>query len=161
MANINEKIVNFSFISHLGKSYQLSDFLGKKVVFYYYYQNDDGWSLKQALDYKAFYEEFESLNTVIIGVSINTNKSNQAFALKHQLPFILVSDENIEIAKIFDAFATREVLNVKRKMVVRSTFLINETGKLEKEWKPTIANNDADVVINYIKESKVRKEEVI
>lgn len=154
MIQNENKIEDFDFKDHLNNNYYLSDFLGKKVVFYFYYQNEEGWCLEEALNFKLLNDEFDKYNTVIIGVSENEIESNLKFVKENDLPFILVSDKDLKIAKTFNAFSLRKVLKKEYYLPIRSTFLINEEGYLIKEWKPASVNNNALEVLNFIKYNK-------
>ena len=93
---------DFSLIGSDNKEHKLSDYRGRRVILYFYPKdNTPGCSL-EAQDFKNHYQKFLDNNTVILGVSRDSLKSHDKFITKYDLPFILLSDENEEVCKLYD-----------------------------------------------------------
>ena len=92
MLNIGEKAPNFTLPDKDGNQVSLSDFLGKKVILYFYPKDNTPGCTKQACGFSENIEEFEENNTIVIGISKDSQKSHQNFIQKHNLKIILLSD---------------------------------------------------------------------
>ena len=122
---------DFSLMGSDGKEHKLSDYKGKRVILYFYPKdNTPGCSL-EAQDFKAHHEEFLNKNTVILGVSRDSLKSHDKFITKYDLPFILLSDENEEVCKLYDVLKEKNMFEKKVFGIERSTFVIDEGGKIQ------------------------------
>lgn len=122
---------DFSLMGSDGKEHKLSDYKGKRVILYFYPKdNTPGCSL-EAQDFKAHHEAFLNKNTVILGVSRDALKSHDKFITKYDLPFILLSDENEEVCKLYDVLKEKNMFGKKVFGIERSTFVIDEDGKIQ------------------------------
>ena len=92
---------DFTLPDETGNEYSLKDFAGKKIVLYFYPKDDTPGCTKEACGFKDNHSEITSKGAVVIGISKDSVKSHQKFKLKYNLPFILLSDENGKIMKIF------------------------------------------------------------
>ena len=128
MLEINSKAPQFTLPDKDGKMISLSSFIGEKVILYFYPKDNTPGCTKQALLYKEKYEEFVDKNTVVIGISKDSIKSHQKFATKFELPFILLSDTSVEVIKAYDVWKEKKFMGKTYMGVVRSTYLINESG---------------------------------
>ena len=122
---------DFSLIGSDNKEHKLSDYRGKRVILYFYPKdNTPGCSL-EAQDFKNHYQKFLDNNTVILGVSRDSLKSHDKFITKYDLPFILLSDENEEVCKLYDVLKEKNMFGKKVFGIERSTFVIDKDGKIE------------------------------
>ena len=110
----------------------LSDFRGKKVVLYFYPKDNTPGCSRQAQAFAALYEQFKNLNVQIIGVSRDSALSHQKFADKYSLPFILLSDPELEAIQAYGVWQEKKLYGKISMGVTRSTFLIDEEGNIEK-----------------------------
>ena len=110
----------------------LSDYLGKKVVVYFYPRDNTPGCTKQACSFRDNYEEFKSKDVVVIGISKDSIKSHTNFAKKHDLPFILLSDSELEAIKAYDVWQEKKLYGKVSMGVVRTTYIIDENGMIEK-----------------------------
>lgn len=134
-----------------GKEISLDDFKGKNVVLYFYPKdNTPGWT-NEALEFMEFHKEFEENNTVILGISKDSLKSHQKFRDKHNLPFLLLSDETCEVHDMFDVRKKKTMFGKEYLGVVRSTFVFDTEGNLIKEFRNVKASGHAKDVLEFVK----------
>lgn len=143
MLEINSKAPQFTLPDKDGKMISLSSFIGKKVILYFYPKDNTPGCTKQALLYKEKYEEFVDKNTVVIGISKDSIKSHQKFATKFELPFILLSDTSVEVIKAYDVWKEKKFMGKTYMGVVRSTYLINESGIITHAFENVSPDQDA------------------
>lgn len=139
MLSINTLAPDFSLIDKDGVSHKLSDFLGKKVILYFYPKDNTSGCTKQALNYKDLFNDIIDKNAVIIGISKDSKKSHMNFVSKYDLPFILLSDENLEAIKAYDVWHEKKLYGRTYMGVVRTTYIIDEKGYIisaEENVKP-------------------------
>ena len=130
-----------------GKMVSLSDFLGKKVVLYFYPKDNTPGCTRQACAFAAAYSEFEKKNAVVIGISKDSVSSHEKFAGKYNLPFILLSDPELQSIQAYGVWQEKKLYGKTSMGVVRTTFLIDEKGiivKVMPKVKPD--TNAADVL---------------
>lgn len=143
MLEINSKAPQFTLPDKDEKMISLSSFIGKKVILYFYPKDNTPGCTKQALLYKEKYEEFVDKNTVVIGISKDSIKSHQKFATKFELPFILLSDTSVEVIKAYDVWKEKKFMGKTYMGVVRSTYLINESGIITHAFENVSPYEDA------------------
>lgn len=152
--NINEKSPNFELPSSSGKNVSLSDYLGKKVILYFYPKdNTPGWAT-EAGNFRDYIEEFKGMSTVVLGVSKDSIKSHLKFIEKYDINFELLSDESLEVNKLYDVWQLKKMMGKEYFGTVRSTFIINEEGILVKEFRKVRVKGHAKEVYDFVKEMK-------
>lgn len=137
----------FTLADKDGKTVSLSDFLGKKVVLYFYLKDNTPGCTRQACAFAAAYSAFEAKNAVVIGISKDSVSSHSKFAEKYNLPFILLSDPELQAIQAYGVWQEKKLYGKTSMGVVRTTFLIDEEGKVRKvmpKVKPD--TNAADVL---------------
>ena len=122
----------FTLANKDGKIVSLSDFLGKKVVLYFYPKDNTPGCTRQACAFAAAYSEFEKKNAVVIGISKDSVASHEKFAEKYNLPFILLSDPELQAIQAYGVWQEKKLYGKTSMGVVRSTFIIDEQGKILK-----------------------------
>ena len=132
MLQAGNKAPDFNLKDKDGNNVALSDFRGKKVVLYFYPKDNTPGCSRQAQAFAALYEQFKNLNVQIIGVSRDSALSHQKFADKYSLPFILLSDPELEAIQAYGVWQEKKLYGKISMGVTRSTFLINEEGNIEK-----------------------------
>ena len=115
-----------------GKMVSLSNFLGKKVVLYFYPKDNTPGCTRQACAFAVAYSEFEKKNAVVIGISKDSVSSHEKFAEKYNLPFILLSDPELQAIQAYGVWQEKKLYGKTSMGVVRTTFLIDEQGKIMK-----------------------------
>ena len=147
MLEVNQKAPVFTLKNQNEQDVSLSDFSGKKVVLYFYPKDNTPGCTQQALGFKELFEEFNNKNTVIIGISKDSILSHQKFIEKYQLPFILLSDPNLDVIKLYDAYGEKKLYGKVSMGVIRTTYVINELGFIEKIYKKVKAKENASEII--------------
>ncbi len=151
MLNIGDKAPNFILKDKDGKDVSLNDFLGKKVVLYFYPKDNTPGCTKQACGFSEYIKDFEDNNTVVIGISKDSLKAHQNFIQKYDLKIILLSDEKREAIEAYGVWQEKKLYGKVSMGVVRTTFVINEQGNIEKIYDKVKAAKNPEETLNYIK----------
>ncbi len=151
MLSAGTKAPDFSLKDQFGKYVSLTDFLGKKVVLYFYSRDNTPGCSRQACAFAGAYEEFMSMDAVVIGVSKDSVASHVKFAEKYSLPFVLLSDPELEAIKAYDVWQEKKNYGKVSMGVVRSTYIIDEQGIIEKVMPKVKPDTNAADVLNYLK----------
>ncbi len=152
---IGEKAPAFSLKSNAGEIVQLKDFLGKNVVLYFYPKDMTPGCTTQACDFRDRHEDFSSINAVIIGVSPDPVNRHEKFVEKHNLPFLLLADENHEAAEAYGVWKLKKNFGKEYMGIERSTFIINEEGVLVKEWRGVKVKGHVEEALLFLKENSL------
>ena len=144
------KAQNFTLPDKDGNSVSLSDFLGKKVVLYFYPKDNTPGCTRQACAFAAAYEGFKAKNVVVIGVSKDSVASHQKFAAKYDLPFILLSDPELQAIQAYDVWQEKKLYSKVSMGVVRSTYVIDENGVIEKVMPKVKPDTNAAEILEYL-----------
>ena len=158
MATLKEgnKAPDFTLADARGKKVKLSDFKGKKVILYFYPRDNTPGCTQEACDFRDRNKDFEKSNTLVIGVSPDTTTSHQGFLAKHELPFILLSDPDKKVAEKYGVFQEKNMYGKKVMGIERSTFLIDEGGKLVKEMRKVKVKGHADLLLGMVQKQPIR-----
>ena len=144
------KAPNFTLPDKDGNPVSLSDFLGKKVVLYFYPKDNTPGCTRQACAFAAAYEGFKAKNVVVIGVSKDSVASHQKFAAKYDLPFILLSDPELQAIQAYDVWQEKKLYGKVSMGVVRSTYVIDENGVIEKVMPKVKPDTNAAEILEYL-----------
>lgn len=125
-----DKAPAFSLPDASGATHSLSDFSGKKVIVYFYPKAMTPGCTTQACDFRDNMEAFTGKGFVVIGVSPDPGKDLQKFADTENLPFLLLGDESKETLNAYGAFGTKNMYGKEVQGVIRSTFVIDESGTI-------------------------------
>ena len=128
MLEIGTKAPQFTLNDQDGNEISLSDFKGKKVVLYFYSKDNTPGCTRQACAFAGAYEAFKSKDIAVIGVSKDSVTSHKKFAEKYELPFILLADPELQAIKAYDVWKEKKLYGKVSMGVVRSTYVIDETG---------------------------------
>lgn len=150
MLKVGDKVKDFTLLDFNGKSHTLSNHLGKKVVVYFYPKDKTPGCTKQACDFRDNYHEIVNNNVILLGISPDNAKSHERFIDKYNLPFTLLSDDTKEVATYFGAFGEKNMYGKKVMGIIRSTFVIDEKGVIEKVWHPANSSSNPLEVVNYL-----------
>ena len=150
MLEIGAKAPDFTLFDKDGNSVSLSDFLGKKVVLYFYPKDNTPGCTRQACAFAASYEAFKALDAVVIGVSKDSVISHAKFAAKHDLPFILLADPELEAIKAYDVWQEKKLYGKVSMGVVRTTYVIDENGVIEKAMPKVKPDTNAEEILAYL-----------
>ena len=151
MLETGTKAPAFSLNDKDGKVVSLSDFMGKKVVLYFYPKDNTPGCTRQACAFAAAYEDFKTLDAVVIGVSKDSEASHRKFAEKYGLPFLLLSDPELKAIQAYGVWQEKKNYGKVSMGVVRSTFIIDEKGLIEKVMPKVKPDTNAAEILAYLK----------
>lgn len=150
MLAIGEKAPEFSLLNQEGAEIRLSDFLGKKVILYFYPKDNTPGCTRQACAFAQSYEQFKTLDAVVIGISKDSVASHQKFAVQNGLPFILLSDPDRLAIEAYDVWKEKKQYGKISMGVVRTTYVIDEAGFVEKVMPKVKPDTNALEILNYL-----------
>ena len=150
MLEAGMKAPDFTLFDQNGNSVSLSDFLGKRIVLYFYPRDNTPGCTRQACAFAGSYEAFKSRDTVVIGVSKDSVASHVKFAAKYELPFILLSDPELQAIKAFDVWQEKKLYGKVSMGVVRATYVIDENGMIEKVMPKVKPDTNAAEILAYL-----------
>ena len=125
---------NFKLLDQDGVEHQLSDYSGQSVVLYFYPKDDTPGCTREAKEFSEKLSDFESQNTVVLGLSRDTVKKHKSFCDKHQLTVTLLSDVEPFVTEQYGVWQEKKNYGKTYMGIVRSTFLISEKGVIKKKW---------------------------
>lgn len=134
-----------------GNQVSLSDFSGRRVVLYFYPKDNTPGCTRQACAFAAAYEDFKSLDAVVIGVSRDSAASHRRFAQKHGLPFLLLSDPELNVIQAYGVWQEKKLYGKVSMGVVRTTFVIDESGVIEKVMPKVKPDTNAAEILAYLR----------
>lgn len=152
MLEIGMKAPAFTLFDKDGNAVSLSDCLGKKVVLYFYPKDNTPGCTRQACAFAAAYEGFKSKNVVVIGISKDSVASHQKFAQKYDLPFILLSDPELQAIQAYGVWQEKKLYGKVSMGVVRTTFIIDEQGNIEKVMPKVKPDTNAAEILSFLGE---------
>ncbi|MGN0965679.1 MAG: thioredoxin-dependent thiol peroxidase [Dysosmobacter sp.] len=144
------KAPDFTLPDKDGNSVSLSDFTGRKVVLYFYPKDNTPGCTRQACAFASAYEGFKAKSVTVIGVSKDSVASHQKFAAKHGLPFILLSDPELQAIHAYDVWQEKKLYGKVSMGVVRSTYIIDENGIIEKAMPKVKPDTNAAEILEYL-----------
>lgn len=150
MIKIGSKAPSFSLPSNDGNTYSLEALAGKKFVLYFYPKDDTPGCTVEAQEFNELAAEFKKKDALVFGVSPDTVAKHEKFAAKYNLTFPLLSDEGHIIAEKYGVWGKKKFMGREYDGVFRTTFLIDETGKIEKIWESVSPKGHAAEVCDVI-----------
>ena len=151
MLEAGTKAPDFTLPDKNGELINLSDFLGKKIVLYFYPKDNTPGCTRQACAFAQNYDAFKSNNTVVIGISKDSVASHLKFAQKHDLPFILLSDPDLQAIQAYDVWKEKKIAGKVGFGVIRSTYIIDEQGFIERAMPKVKPDTNAAEILAYLK----------
>ena len=150
MLKVGMKAPDFTLLDKRGNSVSLSDFLGKKVVLYFYPKDSTPGCTRQACAFAQSYSSFQEKNAVVIGISKDSVSSHLKFAEKYDLPFVLLSDPELVAIQAYGVWQEKKLYGKVSMGVVRSTYLIDEQGVIEKVMSKVKPDTNAAEILAYL-----------
>ena len=150
MLEVGMKAPDFTLLDKRGNSVSLSDFLGKKVVLYFYPKDSTPGCTRQACAFAQNHSNFEDKNVVVIGVSKDSVVSHLKFAEKYELPFVLLSDPELQAIQAYGVWQEKKLYGKVSMGVVRATYLIDEQGVIEKVMPKVKPDTNAAEILAYL-----------
>jgi thioredoxin-dependent peroxiredoxin len=137
----------FTAPDQTGTNISLQDFSGQWLVLYFYPKDNTPGCTTEAIDFTAKLADFAALNAKIVGISPDSIGSHDKFITKHQLGIILLSDPEHQIAENYGVWQLKKFMGKEYMGIVRSTFLIDPTGKIAQIWSNVRVKNHAETVL--------------
>ena len=155
---VGKKVPAFKAESQLGPV-SLAALKGKNVVLYFYPKDNTPGCTTETQGFRDALADFESENTVILGVSRDSLKSHENFATKQNVTFALLSDADEALCTQFDVIKMKNMYGKQVRGIERSTFLIDETGKLAQEWRKVKVPGHVDAVLDAVRNLNAAKQD--
>jgi len=150
MLKIGDDAPNFTLRDQNGMPVSLSDFKGKKIVLYFYPKDNTPGCTRQACAFAGLYREFEKKNVAVIGISRDSVASHVKFAQTYGLPFILLSNPELDVIKAYGVWQEKKMYGKVRFGVVRTTFLIDGEGKIEEIMPKVKPDTNAEEILGRL-----------
>jgi peroxiredoxin Q/BCP len=151
---INRVVGDFKATATRDKTIHLKELRGQNVVVYFYPKDNTSGCTLEGQDFRDLHAKFRRQKTLILGVSRDSLASHEKFREKQQFPFDLISDPDEALCRHFDVIHEKTLYGRKFMGVVRSTFLIDASGKLRGEWRKVKVKGHADAVLDTVKALK-------
>ena len=151
MLEVGMKAPDFTLADKDGHMVSLSDFAGKRVVLYFYPKDNTPGCTRQACAFARTYEEYRSLGVPVIGISKDSVASHLKFAQKYELPFVLLSDPDLQAIQAYDVWKEKKLYGKVSMGVVRTTYVIDPQGNIEKVMPKVKPDTNADEILAYLK----------
>ena len=148
---IGGKVNDFSLPAAGGQKWSLREAAGRKLVIYFYPKDMTSGCTRESQDFRDLYAAFRKAGTEVVGVSRDSVKSHDRFVDKEKLPFPLLSDEDETLCKQFDVIQEKSLYGRKYMGIERSTFLLDGTGVLRREWRKVKVPGHAEEVLEAAK----------
>lgn len=152
MISIDKKAPAFKLFDQNGKSISLKDYLGENVVLYFYPKDDTSGCTAEACSFRDDFPQFKKIDAVIIGVSPDSVASHKKFQQKYSLPFTLLSDESKEVVERYGVWKEKSMYGRKYMGVERTTFIIDENGKIKKIFNKVKVDGHNKEVLEALKD---------
>ena len=148
---VGDKAPDFSLPSATGQTITLKSLRGKHVVLYFYPKDDTPGCTKEACSFRDEITQIEKAHAVVLGVSTDGLASHQKFSKKYGLPFALLSDEGLVVAKAYGVYKQKSMYGRTYWGIERSTFVVDETGKLAAIFRKVKVDGHVEQVMTALK----------
>ena len=147
---LNQVVPNFKCNATNDNQISIKDLRGKKVVLYFYPKDNTPGCTTESIEFNGLLKEFSKMNTLIFGISRDNLASHEKFKQKYDFSFELISDEDESVCNLFGVIKEKNLYGRKYLGIERSTFLIDEKGKLIAEWRKVKAKGHAQSILDHI-----------
>ena len=148
---LNKTVPEFSAEMTGDKTFVLSDYAEKNIVLYFYPKDNTPGCTTEGIQFRDLYPQFQQANTEIFGISRDSLRSHEGFKSKLEMPFQLITDPDETLCLMFDVMKMKNMYGKQVRGIERSTFVIDGTGKLVKEWRGVKVPGHVDQVLEYVK----------
>lgn len=149
---IDAKVPAFKAASTAGDEFQLADAKGKTLVLYFYPKDATSGCTVEAQEFRDLADKFKRAGALVLGVSRDSLKSHDKFREKESLPFHLLSDPEEKLCGLFDVIREKSLYGRKYMGIERSTFLIDGSGVLRREWRKVKVAGHAQEVLDAVRD---------
>ena len=149
---VGAKAPSFELRSNTGEEVSLASFEREKTVVLYFYPKDETpGCTREACSFRDLSSEFQELDTVILGISLDSTDSHTSFALKHQLTFPLLSDTDASVSKTYGVYREKVLYGKSHWGIERTTFVINRRGIIRHIWRRVKVEEHAQEVLEFVR----------
>lgn len=148
---VNMIVPEFSAAMTGDQTFTLSEYRGKTLVLYFYPKDNTPGCTTESMQFRDLHPQFQQANTEIFGISRDSIRSHEGFKSKLELPFELISDPDETLCALFNVMKIKNMYGKKVRGIERSTFVIDGTGKLVKEWRGVKVPGHIDEVLEFVK----------
>ena len=152
MLDVGKKAPDFSLLNQDEKKISLKDFIGQKVVLYFYPKDDTSGCTKEACSFSDDLPKFSKIDAVILGVSPDSVKSHKKFSEKYKLKFDLLADDEKKVVEKYGVWKEKSMYGRKYMGVERTTFIIDENGKIKKIFNKVKVDGHNKEVLEALKD---------
>ncbi|HTN67594.1 MAG TPA: peroxiredoxin [Burkholderiaceae bacterium] len=150
LPQLNEIVPDFSAPMTSDKTFTLADYQGKKLVLYFYPKDNTPGCTTEGIRFRELYPQFQQANADIVGVSRDSLRSHESFKAKLGMPFELISDPEEQVCELFGVMKLKTLYGRQSRGIERSTFVIDDAGRLVKEWRGVKVPGHVDEVLEYV-----------
>jgi len=147
---LNMTVPDFAAEMTGGHAFRLSEHRGKKVILYFYPKDNTPGCTAESLQFRDLHARFASAGAEIFGISRDSMRSHEGFKAKHEFPFELISDPQEELCSLFEVMKMKNMYGKQVRGIERSTFVIDASGKLVREWRGVKVPGHVDEVLEYV-----------
>lgn len=145
------QVADFTLPATSGQTFTLSAQRGKTVVIYFYPKDSTPGCTTESQQFRDLHPQFIAANAVVVGVSRDSLKSHENFKAKQELPFELLCDKEETLCQQFDVIKMKKMYGKEVRGIERSTFVIDATGALRREWRGVKVPGHAQEVLDFVK----------
>ena len=149
---LGKAVPNFSLPATGEQSISLKSLKGKHIILYFYPKDSTPGCTREGIDFNEHLTKFKNQDAIILGISRDSLRSHENFKSKQKFKFDLLSDEDEAVCKLFDVIKMKNMYGKKVRGIERSTFLIDKSGKLQREWRKVKVDGHAQEVLQAVKE---------
>jgi peroxiredoxin Q/BCP len=147
---LGKKVADFQAAA-TGGTFRLSDHRGKTVVLYFYPKDNTPGCTTEGAKFRDAYAQFKKAGAIVVGCSRDSLKSHEGFKAKMEFPFELISDADEKLCQQFDVIKMKNMYGRQVRGIERSTFVIDDTGKLAREWRGVKVPGHVDEALAFVK----------
>jgi thioredoxin-dependent peroxiredoxin len=147
---INAEVPSFSAAMTSEQTFKSKDYAGKKLVIYFYPKDNTPGCTTESIAFREAHEKFLAANTLVFGLSRDSIRSHENFKKKLELPFELISDPDEAICSLFNVMKLKNMYGKQVRGIERSTFVIDASGQLVKEWRGVKVVGHVDEVLEFV-----------
>lgn len=148
------KAPSFTLSDTDGNMINLADFAGRKIILYFYPKDNTPGCTRQACAFAANFEKFKETDAVVIGISKDSAASHRKFAEKYNLPFILLSDPDLQAIQAYGVWQEKKLYGKVSMGVVRTTYIIDENGTIENVMPKVKPDTNAAEILEYLEKGE-------
>ena len=144
------EVVDFTLPATDGATFQLQTTRGKSLVIFFYPKDNTPGCTTESQQFRDLYDEFKKANCEVVGISRDSMKSHENFKARFSLPYALLSDIDDSVCEQFGVMKLKNMYGKQARGIERSTFVLDASGKICKEWRGLKADGHAQQVLDFV-----------